>query len=251
MPEHYREVQLVTLIKVMPNLILRDLYLQDKFGDPLYTWTEYSQRKSIPTKVFNAWVEKNNILQYLGVHYIDIIRFVTKAKPKRVMAIGQKSFLRDKKFDIHDSIQCIIEWETTSFKKFSQTLLVNWVDPENSSSMSDQKIKFVGTNGRYEGDQKERGLVTVFDNKKLEHVNPDFCKSFVNDFGELMWDGYGIKSIDTFIKDVYDIINGRKKPIDFENIRPTFSESLYSTSVLDSALKSLYNDSRWIDIKVI
>ena len=66
-----------------------------------------------------------------------------------------------------------------------------------------------------------------------------------------MWDGYGIKSIDTFIKDVYDIINGRKKPIDFENIRPTFSESLYSTSVLDSALKSLYNDSRWIDIKVI
>ena len=38
-----------------------------------------------------------------------------------------------------------------NLKKFTQTLLVNWIDPENTSSMSDQKIKFVGT----EEDMKE------------------------------------------------------------------------------------------------
>ena len=43
------------------NLILRDEYQSGKLGIPLYTFTEYSQRKSIPKKVFRSWVEKNNI----------------------------------------------------------------------------------------------------------------------------------------------------------------------------------------------
>ena len=91
---------------------------------------------------------KNNILQYLGVHYIDIIRFVTGATPRKVMAIGQKSWLKDNNLDVYNSIQCILEWETQSNIKFTQTLLVNWIDPENTSAMSDQNIKFVGSKGR-------------------------------------------------------------------------------------------------------
>ena len=65
-----------------------------------------NKRKTIPTKIFNSWVHHNNILQYLGVHYIDIIRFVTKAKPKRVMAIGQKTFLENLGFE-SNKINCI------------------------------------------------------------------------------------------------------------------------------------------------
>ena len=68
------------------------LFQQGDLGLPLYTWTEYSQRKSVPSEVFRTWVEKINILQYLGVHYIDIVRFVSGAKPVKVMAMGQKSW---------------------------------------------------------------------------------------------------------------------------------------------------------------
>ena len=75
------------------NLLLRDIFRNGEIGKPLYTWTEYSQRKSIPINVFKSWVEKTNIFQYLGVHYIDIVRFITQALPKRVMAIGQKTWL--------------------------------------------------------------------------------------------------------------------------------------------------------------
>ena len=231
------------------NRILRDIYKDGKLGEPLYSWTEYSQRKSIPTQIFKSWVEKNNILQYLGIHYIDIVRYVTNATPTRVMAIGQKNFLKTKKLDVYDSIQCIIEWQTIDSKTFTQTLLVNWIDPETSSSMSDQKIKFVGTYGRYEGDQKERGLITNFDNEKIEHINPDFCRSFKNEKGLEVWEGYGIQSIITFINDVHDIICKKKSPIDYENIRPTFSESLFSTSVIESAMKSLNRRNIWIKIR--
>ena len=184
------------------NRILHDLFQQGDLGLPLYTWTEYSQRKSVPSEIFRTWVEKNNILQYLGVHYIDIVRFATGAKPVRVMAMGQKSWLKEQGLDVYDAIQCMVEWVTNSGHTFNQTLLVNWIDPETSSTMSDQKIKFVGTNGRYEGDQKERGVRILLDGQPLEEPNPDFCRAYQATDGNLAWEGYGIDSIKSFLNDV-------------------------------------------------
>ena len=98
------------------NRILFDEFNQGNLGKPLYTWTEYSQRKSIPSEIFKSWVNNNNILQYLGTHYIDIIRYVTKAKPVQVLAMGQKGWLKDRGFDIHDSIQCFVKWKLRKFE---------------------------------------------------------------------------------------------------------------------------------------
>ena len=70
------------------NIMFRDTILAGRLGTLLYCWVEYSQRKSIPTKFFHSWVERTSILQYLGVHYTDVIRFTTGATPKRVMATG-------------------------------------------------------------------------------------------------------------------------------------------------------------------
>ena len=55
------------------NLMMKDVIQKNNIGDLLYCWVEYSQRKSIPTEIFKAWTEKTSILQYLGIHYIDII----------------------------------------------------------------------------------------------------------------------------------------------------------------------------------
>ena len=46
------------------NRILRDEFQNGNLGLPLYTWTEYSQRKSIPSQTFRAWAEKSSIFQY-------------------------------------------------------------------------------------------------------------------------------------------------------------------------------------------
>ena len=159
-------------------------------------------------------------MQYLGVHYIDIVRFATGAKPLRVMAMGQKSWLKEQGLDVYDAIQCMVEWMTNSGHTFNQTLLVNWIDPETSSTMSDQKIKFVGTNGRYEGDQKERGVRILFDGQPLEEPNPDFCSAYKATDGNLAWEGYCIDSIIRFLHDVSSIINTKNKPQDFEANRP-------------------------------
>ena len=135
-------------------MILRDKIQSGELGSPINCWIEYSQRKSIPVSFFKDWSDKTSILQYLGVHYIDIIRFVTGAIPIRVMAIGQKSEIIKQNINTFDAIQCVAEWQMTDGSKFTETILSSWIDPETSSAVSDQKIKFIGSNGRYEGSER-------------------------------------------------------------------------------------------------
>jgi len=230
------------------NLMLRDAIQNDRLGDLLYGWVEYSQRKSIPTKVFRAWTEKTSILQYLGVHYIDIVRFVTKATPIRVMATGQKNWLHQQGLDAYDSIQCVIEWLMPDGKRFTETILTNWIDPETSSSMSDQKIKVVGTKGRFESDQKERGIRINTDDNNLEQPNPDYCMAYGNSEGDIEWRGYGIESVTTFFEDIISINKGNIDIKDLELFRPTFSEALISTAVLEAAAASLEANNSWKEV---
>ena len=227
------------------NLMLRDIFQSGRLGDPLYSWTEYSQRKSIPSQAFKSWVEKSNVLQYLGVHYIDIIHFVTGAAPIRVMATGQKNWLKNQGINVHDSIQCMIEWKMPDSTIFNQTLLTNWVDPETSSAVSDQKIRFVGTKGRFEADQKDRGINLIVDGESIVTPNPDFCQSYGNKTSQIRWEGYGIESIITFLKDVNAIVNNNKFPASFEGNRPTFKESIISTAVIEAVVHSLSDHGNW------
>ena len=231
------------------NILLRDKIKSNNLGTPLNCWIEYSQRKSVPTLFFKDWASKTNILQYLGVHYIDIIRFVTSAVPKRVMAIGQKSEIIRHDIDTYDAIQCIIEWEMPSGDLFTETLLTSWIDPESSTALSDQKIKFLCTNGRYEADQKERGIRINTDDHGVEHVNPDFCMPYGSEDGKIQWHGYGIESIKTFLNDVVDLGNGHINLSDLQIERPSFQEALISTLVIEAAQESLNQNSSWQTIK--
>lgn len=228
------------------NLLLKNTYETQKLGKPLYFNVEYSQKKIIPEKIFSNWADKTNILQYLGVHYIDLVYFITKAKPLRVVAMGQKNWLKKKKINTFDSIQCLIEWKTKSNIKFNQTLVVNWVDPDNSSSMSYQKIKFCGTKGNYESDQKLRGIKITSDENDFQEPNPDFCQSFCFDGKHIQWKGYGIKSITNFLKIANKIQDKKfkiKKILDASTTN--FEEGLISTAVVEAATKSLKNNFSW------
>jgi len=230
------------------NLMIRDRLQQGDLGELLYCWVEYSQRKSIPTEIFKDWAHKTSILQYLGIHYIDLMRFYTNATPLRVMAVGQKTWLLKRGIDTFDAIQCSIEWEAENGNKFIQTILTNWIDPESSTSMSDQKIKIVGTSGRFESDQKERGIRINLDDHHMEQPNPDYCMEYSGDRNVKEWRGYGIDSITTFLSDVEDINNNIVNIESLKFIRPTFSEALISTAVVEAAHKSLLKNNEWQDV---
>lgn len=232
------------------NLKLRDIISQDVIGDPLYFLVEYSQKKSMASRQFLKWIKCTNIFQYLGTHYVDIIYFATGAIPKRAMAIGQKGWLVSMGIDTYDSIQGVIEWEMPSGKSFSSHILTNWVDPEKTSAMSYQKIKVIGTKGRFESDQKKRGIYIVSDGLGIEEPNPYFCAAY-GIRGHVSYEGYGIGSIHQFLYDVGRIESGHVTPGMLEAQRPTFRQSFVPTVVLEGINKSLANGGRWVNFNAL
>jgi len=231
------------------NLMLRDTIADGKIGDPLYFIVEYSQRKSIPKERFKEWVETTNVFQYLGIHYVDIIYYTTRAIPQRVMATGQKGYLSSKGIDTYDSIQAVIEWKLPSGVSFVSSFFTNWVDPEKSSAMSDQKIKVVGTKGRFEADQKNRGIYMINDETGAEEPNPDFCSMYGSEKGDISFKGYGIDSITHFLNDVSLIESGDLKTEDLEDKRPTFKNAIVPTIILEAVNRSLEENGRWLYAK--
>lgn len=231
------------------NIKLKDTLTSGKIGEPLYFIVEYSQRKSIPTERFAAWVKKTNIFQYLGIHYVDIVYWATGAVPLRVMAAGQKNFLVSRRIDAHDSIQAVVEWKTASGSIFTSSFFTNWIDPENSSAMSDQKIKVIGTKGRYEADQKNRGIRIVTDENGIEEPNPDFCSMRGTAAGDVSFYGYGIESVRQFFDDVCSIESGALNIAGLEGRRPAFKDSIIPAAIIEAVNKSLAENSRWIEIR--
>ncbi len=230
------------------NLVLKDVISSSRIGDPLYFVVEYSQRKSIPSKRFSRWAKETNVFQYLGIHYVDIIYFATGATPLRAMAMGRKEWLRARGVDTYDSVCGVVEWRMPSGKRFTSHILTNWIDPEATSAMSDQKIKVVGTKGRFESDQKQRGITIVTDDKGVEEPNPYFCAPYGPE-GATSYRGYGIDSICQFLDDAMGVENGEVAVADLERKRPTFRQSIVPTAVLEAVNKSLKMDGAWIRIK--
>ena len=231
------------------NLAILRLIREGRIGDLLYVLVEFSQRRSIPLEIFRAWAEQTNIFQYLGVHYVDLLWYFTGARPVRVLATGQKNVLAGEGIETWDSIQGIIEWEPPAGGSFVSTILTGWVDPPTTTAMSDQKIKLVGSRGRIECDQKERGLRLVSTAESPQDLNPYFSDlRFAVDLGGLEFHGYGNDSIRLFLADCHDLASGRRNVADLRGLRPTFREALVSTAVIDGANRSLRNGSAWTSI---
>ena len=220
----------------------RDTFKEGKIGIPLYSYTEYTQRKEIPLTSFRSWCDKTNIFSYLGVHYVDALFFVTGAKPLRVSSTGQKVFLKNQGINTFDSIQSSIIWEDINKNTFNQTILCSWIESNFSSAMSKQNFNLIGSLGRIDCEQKERGLRLLTDKLPTEEVNPDFTKMYKkNDSYE--FEGYGIDSVMNFIHLVIE------SPFCTNDTRLcSVSDALISTSVIDAAAKSLENGSSWQEI---
>lgn len=230
------------------NLLARQAIADGRLGDLRYITVEYSQRR-LMRDVFESWLDRTNIFQYLGVHYADLIYFLTRARPLRVLATGQPYNPSSHERHGSDSIQVLIEWEAQeSEQRFVSTIATNWIDPNTTSAMSDQKITLVGTKGRYQIDQKNRGAQLVTQDGGIEEVNPYFSQIYLGTAGSSGVHGYGPRCMTQFLTDVSDLVAGRCQVSDLIHQRPSFYECLPSTAIIESVNQSLREDGRWIEV---
>ncbi len=235
----------------LPNLKLWETIQTGRLGKPLFSVVEYSQRRVIPESIFRGWVEQANPFQYLAVHYVDILIFALGAIPRRAMAVGQYGYLRERSINTYDAVQALIEWDVPgSDIPFVSTFLTNWVDSNKTSALSYQSIKVLGTAGRFESDQRDRGLQLVTEADGIEDVNPYFTQTYPSPRGPYReYKGYGIDSIRAFLDDARSLLDGERTPADLEPLRPTLRQALRSTAVVEAVNQSLRAKSDWVSVR--
>jgi predicted dehydrogenase len=228
------------------NRYAREVLARGLLGAPLYVTVEFSQRQQIPLHTFRAWVERTNVFQYLGVHYVDLVHYLTGFLPVRALAVGRRGYLRDSGVDTWDAVHAIVEWRDPARANapLIQQLALGWVDPAGSSAMSDQRCVLVGSQGRLLLDQKHRGL-ELATATGAQAVNPWFSEFVPDADGAPSFAGYGFDSIERFVLDVADVRAGRVAPADLESRRPSFRQALVSTAVVEAVNASLAADSSW------
>ncbi len=234
------------------NLWIKKAIQENKLGKINYFVVDYSQRIDIPMKTFKSWSNQSNIFQYLGVHYVDLIYFLTRFLPKRVTAYGVNGILKESGINTYDSVHVMIEWVHPEYRdnSFISNFNTNWVDPSNTSALSDQKYKVIGTLGRIECDQKNRGLEFVSEEIGIQQVNPYFSDYLPDENGNLQFTGYGNKSIYIFLNDILDLKKGKTTLYHLNIYRPSFKDSLVSVAVIEAVNKSMSENSQWIDVKL-
>jgi predicted dehydrogenase len=235
----------------LPNLKLREMVQAGRLGTPLFSIVEYSQRRVIPEVIFRNWVEKANSFQYLAVHYVDVLLYALGGEPRRAMAVGQHGYLKERGIDTYDAVQALIEWELPgAATPFLSTFHTSWVDSNKSSALSYQSIKVFGTAGRFESDQKNRGLQLVTEADGIEDLNPYFAQTYPSPSGDRQeYRGYGIDSIRTFLEDARSLRDGERQPADLEGLRPTLRQALRSTAVVEAVNQSLSSNGAWVPIR--
>ncbi|MEM9695744.1 MAG: Gfo/Idh/MocA family oxidoreductase [Myxococcota bacterium] len=218
-----------------------------QLGTPLYSVVRYSQRVAVPTEIFRPWAASTNIFQYLAVHYVDLMWFLLRFRPIRVSAIGTRGRLAEAGIDTPDSVHATIEWRRDDGASFFTQVASNWIDPNASPAISDQRLEIVGTAGRLDLDQRDRGIHLTTE-RGLEVVNPYFSSLLPDRGAQDRFSGYGHESIRTFIEEVTAIECRESRVEDIDRQRPTFAEALVSTAVIEAANESLVRHGAWIEV---
>ncbi len=230
------------------NNYARGVIAAGEIGAPLYAVVRYSQRLEIPTKVFAGWAAKTNIFQYLAVHYVDLLWFLTGMRPCRVSAIGTRTLLTSMGIETYDSVHATIEWRGDDGHRFISQIASNWIDPDSSTAMSDQRYEIIGTRGRIDLDQKNRGLDVVVAGRNAQAVNPYFSSFLPGAADHDVFQGYGHSSVNSFVTDVSKLEAGDMTLQTLPRGRPTFADAQVSTAVIEAANVSLVEDGAWCEI---
>jgi len=229
------------------NLLLKQTLANGRLGELRHISVDYSQRREIQT-AFRSWLQRTNSFQYLGVHYVDLIYFLTGARPLRVLATGQpREAMRDGAWRC-DAIQATIEWEgPAAGRSFASTIATNWIEPNASGAMSRQLLRVLGTDGRYDSDQTHRGVQLVTEDG-VEDLNPYFSQVYRTATGTTAVHGYGPRSIRQFLRDVQQVAAGACQVADLQQRRPSFQEALISTAVIEAVNQSLARGETWVAV---
>lgn len=175
-----------------PYVFLRNELQAGNIGKPVYSYAYIEDRIEVPLEWIKNWVNRTSPLWFLGIHYIDLITWITGLQPKTIFASQTNKVLGPKR-KTSDSVNVKINFE----KDFSFTADFSWILPNTFDNVTNQGLRLATDRGLIEIDGKNRGFTTCIQGQNYQSINPYFILN--KKLNTLTYSGYGYDSLKNFV----------------------------------------------------
>ncbi len=191
-------------------------YGQLQFG---YVWMLDTINVPAPGFFKSNFAEKSSPVWFLGVHFFDLIRFMTDLNPVEIRANGYKQVLAGMGINTFDAVKSDIVFDNGA----SISFYLSWNLPEGAPSFTTQGLYLQFEKGDMKIDTRDRGMTELSD-AGYKTVNPMYTRRTDQGFA-----GYAHESIGEALIEFLELKNnGRSTYEQLEKANPTAIGGVYS-----------------------
>jgi predicted dehydrogenase len=179
---------------------------EGELGTVQYGSAYMEDRIEVPRDWFRNWPAGSSPMWFIGVHFIDLIRWIVKSDGQYVFATGRREKLKGLGLDFWDSMSATIVFRNGA--NFSVD--ASWILPDGFEAIVNQAIRVVGTEGIFEVDSQDRGAGACLKKQTQKSYNLGVYSERKTPDGRIEYGGYGIQSIMEFGGLLNHVLNGGK-----------------------------------------
>lgn len=207
----------------------------------------YMSQPKTQLDTFASWAGiSSDISYYLNSHHIDFLCWAVDgiATPISVIATASTGVAENKlNRKVEDTITLTVQWKNIKTKNLATSIhTASWIAAP-SDVHSQQRFFYMGHTGEINIDQAHRGYTQSSDRSGFKSSNPLFMKYTPRDGKFAGQDGYGYKSIATFVKRSLELkecsSKSKEKLKEFNKTLPTIQNTLNVTKILEAGRISL------------
>lgn len=202
-------------------------YGRVQFG---YVWMQDTINIPAPGFFKSNFAEKSSPVWFLGVHFFDLIRYITALEPMQIRATGYKQVLTKMNINTFDAVKSDIIFNNGA----SISFYVSWNLPEGAPNLTTQGLYLQFENGELRVDTRDRGMYEL-SKHGYKTVNPMFTRHAPNGMA-----GYGHESIGEALMQLLELKESHRKAYDRQLAAdPSDVNGFYATLMAEATHASL------------
>jgi len=188
----------------MYHIELERVIREGGLGKIQYGSAYMEDRIEVSRDWFKNWPAGSSPFWFIGVHFVDLIRWVIKSDGAKVFATGRREKLKSLGLDFWDNLSAQIVFKNGA----TFTVDAGWTLPEGFEAIVNQAMRIIGTEGIFGIDSQDRGAGACLKGKTQQSYNLGVYAEKHTPDGKIIYGGYGIESIMEFAYHVNYILNG-------------------------------------------
>jgi len=209
------------------RIVVDKKYGQVQFGQ---VWMLDTINVPAPGFFKSNFAEKSSPVWFLGVHFFDLIRFITDLDPIEIRATGYKQVLVKMNINTFDAVKADIIFNNGANISF----LLSWNLPEGAPSFTTQGLYLQFENGDMKIDTRDRGM-TELSQAGYKTVNPMYTRRTLTGYA-----GYAHESIGESLMEFLELKRTHRAAYaEQERVSPTDRAGFFATLMAQATHDSL------------